>query len=74
MARTTHIVGFHQDAEGDWVADLACGHAQHVRHRPPWQNRPWVETEAGRTAKLGTPIACTACDTPQAAPDEPPTS
>lgn len=28
------IVGFHQDEEGDWVASLACGHNQHVRHNP----------------------------------------
>jgi hypothetical protein len=29
------IVGFHTDVEGDWVADLECGHTQHVRHDPP---------------------------------------
>jgi len=57
------IVGFHQDPDGDWVADLACGHTQHVRHRPPWQNRPWVTTESGRAAKLGAPMECRACDT-----------
>jgi hypothetical protein len=34
------IVGFHQDDVGDWVADLACGHTQHIRHQPPWVNRP----------------------------------
>ena len=33
------IVGFHKDEEDDWVADLACGHTQHVRHNPPWQLR-----------------------------------
>jgi Protein of unknown function (DUF3565) len=54
---TTTITGFHQDAaEGDWVAALACGHAQHVRHRPPWQLRPWAASEAGRAAHLGKPI------------------
>jgi hypothetical protein len=58
---TTIITGFHQDADGDWVADLACGHRQHVRHRPPWQSRPWVASEAGRAAKLGAPIECPAC-------------
>jgi len=47
------IVGFHLDEEGHWVADLACGHGQHVRHDPPWQNRPWVLTEQGRREKLG---------------------
>jgi hypothetical protein len=29
------IVGFHRDDLGDWVADLECGHAQHLRHNPP---------------------------------------
>ena len=24
------IVGFHQDEERHWVADLECGHTQHV--------------------------------------------
>lgn len=47
------IVGFHIDEENHWVADLACGHTQHVRHDPPWQNRPWVLTEQGRKEKLG---------------------
>ena len=36
------IAGFHVDGEGDWVADLDCGHTRHVRHRPPFFNRPWV--------------------------------
>jgi hypothetical protein len=47
------IVGFHLDEENHWVAELACGHGQHVRHDPPWQNRPWVLTEQGRREKLG---------------------
>ena len=42
------IVGYHQDQLGDWVAELECGHGQHVRHDPPWQVREWVTTEAGR--------------------------
>ena len=42
------IAGFHQDSEGDWVAELDCLHTQHVRHRPPFQERPWILTEAGR--------------------------
>jgi hypothetical protein len=55
------IVGFHQDAEGQWVAELECGHTQHVRHTPPWQVRPWVLTEAGRGARLGTLLSCRLC-------------
>ena len=41
------ITGFHKDKNDDWVAELACGHFQHTRHDPPWQNRPWVETKKG---------------------------
>jgi hypothetical protein len=56
------IVGFHEDAEGHWVADLECGHGQHVRHDPPWQVRPWVMTAEGRAAVLGTTLECVRCD------------
>ena len=56
------IAGFHPDESGDWVADLDCGHGQHVRHRPPFVNRPWVVNVAGREAMLGTPLDCVRCD------------
>jgi len=56
------IVGFHQDEHGDWVADLACGHTRHMRHNPPWIERPWVTTPEGRQRFLGTLIGCKACD------------
>jgi len=56
------IVGFHIDEENHWVADLACGHTQHVRHDPPWQNRPWVLTEQGRKEKLGVMLECKKCE------------
>lgn len=55
------ITGFHQDNIGDWVADLSCGHTRHMRHEPPWKNRPWVETAAGRDAHLGEEIDCKKC-------------
>ena len=55
------IVGFHVDDVGDWVADLQCGHSQHVRHDPPWQNRPWVVTPEGRARFLGTELRCVVC-------------
>jgi tellurite methyltransferase len=58
----TTIAGFHQDDAGDWVADLACEHGQHMRHRPPWTERPWVATPEGRQAKLGAAIDCPLCD------------
>ncbi len=57
------IVGFHIDAEGDWVAELECGHGQHVRHDPPWQVRPWVLTAESRQDHLGTELNCRLCDT-----------
>ena len=60
MIRT--IDGFHQDDEGDWVAELSCLHNQHVRHNPPFQDRPWVISEAGRAERLGSPIECPLCD------------
>ena len=56
------IIDFAQDEAGDWVAYLACGHRQHVRHQPPWINRPWVLTAAGRAEKIGIFLNCKACD------------
>jgi len=56
------ITGFHQDEEGDWVAELSCGHNQHVRHRPPFQVRPWVLLPSGRAGRVGRPIDCPLCD------------
>jgi hypothetical protein len=56
------IAGFHLDEVGDWVADLACGHRQHVRHRPPFQQRPWVLDPIERRARVGTPLECRLCD------------
>lgn len=56
------IVDYHVDEEGDWVAELACGHNQHVRHNPPWVSRPWVVTESGRKSMLGLLLDCKKCD------------
>ncbi|HEV7595929.1 MAG TPA: DUF3565 domain-containing protein [Gemmatimonadaceae bacterium] len=58
---TRRIVAFHRDVEGDWVADLDCGHSQHVRHDPPWQSRPWVESKEGRARFIGTSLECVRC-------------
>ena len=55
------IIGYHQDDHGDWVAELECGHNQHVRHNPPWINRPWVATPEGRAEKLGQTLPCKLC-------------
>jgi hypothetical protein len=56
------IIGYHKDEEDDWVAELACGHYQHVRHDPPWQLRPWVTTPKGRKSQLGYKLNCKKCD------------
>jgi tellurite resistance-related uncharacterized protein len=56
------ITGYHQDPQGDWVAELSCGHGQHVRHRPPMTLRPWVTSEEGRAGRRGTPLDCVRCD------------
>ncbi len=56
------ITGFHQDEHNDWVADLDCWHRQHVRHKPPFFNRPWVTSAAGRANMLGTELNCVRCD------------
>lgn len=55
------VVGYHQDEEGHWVADLDCGHGQHVRHDPPMQLRPWVLTAEGRASFLGSTLYCVRC-------------
>ncbi|MCB1520119.1 MAG: DUF3565 domain-containing protein [Hyphomicrobiaceae bacterium] len=55
------IVGFYEDIAGDFVAMLECGHEQHVRHKPPLVERPWVLTEAGRAGMIGARIPCAAC-------------
>lgn len=62
------IVGYHKDEEDHWVAELACRHNQHVRHRPPWFNRPWVTTPEGRDSMLGFRLNCKKCD--QGAPPD----
>ena len=56
------IVGFRQDELGDWVAELSCLHAQYVRHRPPFQIRPWVLDDDERNSRVGTLLSCSLCD------------
>ncbi|OQY97827.1 MAG: GNAT family acetyltransferase [Chloroflexi bacterium UTCFX4] len=55
------IASFRQDQQGDWVATLECGHAQHVRHNPPFQERAWVLTSEGRQSFVGVAIECKDC-------------
>jgi hypothetical protein len=56
------IVGYKQDEENHWVAELLCGHFQHLRHNPPMVSRPWVLTEEGRKEMLGYELECKKCD------------
>ncbi|WP_299010467.1 DUF3565 domain-containing protein [uncultured Shewanella sp.] len=56
------IIAYHQDDESHWVAELECGHFQHVRHKPPWVNRPWVISPQGRAQMLGYQLNCKKCD------------
>ena len=56
------IVNFDRDEEGDWRAELECGHYQHVRHKPPLVTREWVLSEDGRREKLGVELECKKCD------------
>ena len=69
MSVARRIVGFHTDDAGEWVAQLECGHNQHVRHNPPWVSRPWVTTAEGRAAKLGETLPCRKCS--EGAPPDP---
>lgn len=55
------IVGFHRDDESHWVAELDCGHDQHVRHDPPMVERPWVLDDASRAARVGATLGCPLC-------------
>ncbi|WP_299668418.1 DUF3565 domain-containing protein [uncultured Psychromonas sp.] len=56
------ITGYHKDHEEHWVAQLVCGHFQHVRHNPPWTVRLWVTTTQGRKSMIGHQLNCVKCD------------
>lgn len=56
------IISFNQDEINDWCAVLQCGHRQHMRHNPPWQNRAWVLDDEQRKSKIGTTLNCVLCD------------
>ncbi|MGB7327039.1 MAG: DUF3565 domain-containing protein [Rubripirellula sp.] len=56
------IIGYHTDEDLHWVAELQCGHNQHVRHDPPWMNRDWVTTARGRRSMIGHELDCKKCD------------
>ncbi|MDF1743650.1 MAG: DUF3565 domain-containing protein [Gimesia sp.] len=56
------IIGYHTDEQGHWVAQLNCGHNQHVRHDPPEVTREWVTTQQARDSMLGHLLECKKCD------------
>jgi tellurite resistance-related uncharacterized protein len=56
------IVGFSRDDVGDWIAQLDCFHAQHVRHSPPFRSAPWVLDDTSRSSRIGTVLDCPLCD------------
>jgi tellurite resistance-related uncharacterized protein len=56
------IIDFGLGSDGDPVAILSCGHSQHVRHNPPFVNRPWVVKQEGRDGMMGRPLNCVRCD------------
>lgn len=56
------ITGYHKDEDNDWVAELLCGHFQHVRHNPPFVSRPWVVNEVERDSMVGSELKCKKCD------------
>jgi hypothetical protein len=58
----SRITGFTTDDEGHWVAELECGHRQHMRHRPPFERRDWVTTPEGRATRIGVAVNCKKCD------------
>jgi hypothetical protein len=55
------IIGYHVDDDQHWVAQLACGHNQHVRHLPPLVRREWVQTAEGRDQMIGFELCCRKC-------------
>ncbi len=58
------ITGFQLDDAQNWVAELCCGHRQHTRHQPPFQERPWVLSAEGRASKVGSVLDCLFCNMP----------
>ncbi|HEX3567344.1 MAG TPA: DUF3565 domain-containing protein [Acidimicrobiales bacterium] len=60
MDRT--ILRYHLDEVDEWVADLSCGHSQHIRHNPPFLEHAWVLDATGRDERLGQLIECPLCD------------
>jgi hypothetical protein len=52
------ILGFHPDSAGEWVVELACGHRQHVRDRPPYLGKPLECPLCDQSVPIGGEAAC----------------
>jgi tellurite methyltransferase len=51
------IVGYRQEANRDWVAELSCGHDQPVHH-----DTPSTRNKAAGGAGVGASLDCPSCD------------
>ena len=56
------MTGFRRDEAGDWIAELACLHSQHIRHQPPFWVAAWVEDDEERGRRIGQLLDCPLCD------------
>jgi tellurite methyltransferase len=59
------ITGFQRESDTAWVAELDCGHTQHIRHAPPFKLAPWVVDEQGRAEHVGALLSCPLCRMPR---------
>jgi len=59
------IAAYSQDDDGTWVAQLDCGHPQHIRHEPPFRIAAWATTDQGRQGMLGRRLPCPLCRMPR---------
>lgn len=59
------IIGFIKDVDKDWCAILDCKHKRHFRHHPPFYEREWTQSLAGRRQHLGMEVECQKCEMPK---------
>jgi Protein of unknown function (DUF3565) len=60
------IADFPLGEDGEWVAELECGHEHQVRHSPPRTTSPRITTPQGRLEHLDRELPCLACFLAQA--------
>lgn len=59
------IISFQRESDTAWVAQLDCGHTQHIRHAPPFKLAPWVVGEQARAERIGALLPCPLCRMPR---------